>query len=359
MTDAPDTILIVDDTPENLDILIGILKEDYRLKVATDGQSALELATATPPDLVLLDIMMPGMDGFEVCRRLKAEPRLGDVPVIFVSALGDLDSKVRAFTQGGVDYVTKPFQGEEVEARVKTQLRVRHLQMELEDYNRELENRVAAQVKEIAAGQFATIFALSKLAESRDDDTGQHLERVRTFCKLLADRLGQAKELLGQIAPGFVDTIYYASPLHDIGKVAIPDRILLKPGKLTKDEFETMKTHTTLGAKTLEAVAWEHPGNAFIEMGIQIARSHHERWDGNGYPDGLQGEQIPLPARIMAVADVYDALRSQRCYKPPFPHEKSSAIIISDSGSHFDPAVVEVFTELQEQLALTRESMNE
>jgi putative two-component system response regulator len=359
MTTERETILIVDDTPENLDILVGILKNGYRLKVTTDGQSALELATAAAPDLVLLDIMMPEMDGFEVCRRLKAKRGTGDVPVIFVSALDRAEDKILAFTKGGVDYVTKPFQPEVVRARVETHLRLRRLQKEQESYSRELESRVAAQVKEIAAGQFATIFALSKLAESRDDDTGKHLERVQAFCRLLATALRDDSGYSDQIDDEFIENIHHASPLHDIGKVATPDSILLKPGKLTNSEFEVMKTHTTHGARTLEAVASHYPDNAFVNMGISIAQSHHERWDGRGYPQGLSGEAIPLSARIMSLADIYDALTSKRCYKDAFSHEKARGIIEGEHGKALDPQVVAAFRRLAGDFHGTRDRMRE
>ena len=347
MATERETILIVDDTPENLDILVGILRDAYSLKVATDGQSALELAAAAPPDLVLLDIMMPEMDGFEVCRRLKAKRGTGDVPVIFVSALDRAEDKILAFTKGGVDYVTKPFQPEVVRARVETHLRLRRLQKEQESYSRELESRAEAQVKEIAAGQFATIFALSKLAESRDDDTGKHLERVQAFCSLLATALRDDSGFSDQIDDEFIENIQHASPLHDIGKVAIPDRILLKPSKLTSDEFEVMKTHSTHGTRTLEAVASQYPNNAFVDMGIEIAHSHHERWDGRGYPQGLNGEAIPLSARIVCLADIYDALRSRRCYKEAFSHAKARGIIEEQNGQALDPHIVPTFHRLE------------
>jgi len=359
MTSDRETILAVDDMSMNLDILVGLLKDQYRVKVARSGERALHMARERePPDLILLDIMMPGMDGFEVCRRLKADAALTDVPVIFVSALTETMDKVKAFGVGAVDYLTKPFHGEEVLARVSTHLELHRLRRELAEHNRELESRVKQQVEEIAAGQFATIFALSKLAESRDDDTGQHLERVRTFCRLLATRLREHRARGGCIDDAFIENISRASPLHDIGKVAIPDSILLKPGRLTADEFEFMKTHTLHGARTLEAVHAQYPGNTFVQMGIEIARSHHEKWNGKGYPDGLQGEQIPVSARIMALADVYDALRSERCYKSAFPHRESCAIIVDDSGEHFDPELVAAFQALESEFEAIRDEMD-
>ena len=343
-------ILIVDDAPENLEVLERFLKsKGYRTRPVPSGKLALQAAESDPPDLILLDIHMPEIDGYEVCRQLKENEKLRDVPVLFLSALSETMDKVKAFQVGGVDYVTKPFEFEEVLSRVKTHLKIRSLQIELEKHSRHLEDLVAVQVKEISDSQLAAIFALAKIAESRDANTGKHLERGQAFCRLLATKLSEQPRYRGQIGSSYVENIHHASSLHDIGKVGIPDSILLKPGKLSREEFETVKTHAALGAQTLEAVRSKYPRNAFISMGIAIARSHHEKWDGSGYPDGLSGEDIPLSARIMAVADVYDALRSKRCYKPVFSHEKSRAIIVESSGTQFDPSLVEAFVELEEQ----------
>ncbi len=336
-------ILVVDDVPANLTLLAGMLKEKgYRVRPVPSGKLALKAVEREPPDLILLDITMPEMDGFEVCRRLKEDVRFRDIPVIFISALTETLDKVKAFGTGGVDYVTKPFQFEEVAARVETHLKLRRYQAHLEDL-------VQEQVKEICASQVSTIFALSKLAESRDTDTGQHLERVQVYCRMLAEKLGGEEPHNRVIDDTFVHNIFNASPLHDIGKVASPDGILLKAGKLTPEEFEIMKQHAIVGAGTMEAVRDVYPKNAFINMGISIARSHHERWDGKGYPDGLAGEEIPLAARIMAVADVYDALRSCRCYKGPCSREQARGIIVGGSGVRFDPALVAAFLALEEE----------
>ena len=336
-------ILLVDDMPVNLRMLSDMLMHaGYRTRSARSGETALRAAAEQPPDLVLLDIMMPRMDGYEVCRRLKADPRLTHIPVIFLSALGETGDKVEAFAAGAVDYVTKPFQIDEVCARVHTHLRLHQLQTEVEAHRLRLEALVAEQVQEILDSHIATIFAMARLAESRDDETGTHLERVQSFCGLLGEGVVAAHEGLDAV---FVRHLVHAGPLHDIGKVGISDAILLKPGKLTADEFEMMKTHTTVGAQTLEAVQRGNPANAFIGMGIEIARSHHERWDGGGYPQGIAGDSIPISGRIMAVADVYDALRSKRVYKPAFSHHDSVRIIQEGSGTQFDPCVIDVFLE--------------
>ncbi len=350
-TAKPASIIIVDDTPANLELMAGMLKQrGYRVRTAPSGKLAIKAAQGEPPDLILLDITMPEMDGYEVCGRLKADETLRDIPVIFISALTETMDKVRAFSSGGVDYVSKPFQFEEVHARVETHLKLRHLQAELEGHNRDLEETVREKVKEISESQIATIFAIAKLSESRDEDTGRHLERVQMICRMLSLKMSENPGYGSTITEYFIENIFRASPLHDIGKVAIPDSILLKPGKLTPEEFEIMKTHATLGSETLRAVQKQYPKNAFIDMGIDIARHHHEKWNGNGYPDGLPGDDIPLSARIMAAADVYDALKAKRPYKEPFPHEKCCEIIIKDSGTHFDPGVIEAFESIHERI---------
>jgi len=345
--DAP-SILVVDDMPANLELLSGMLKDShYKIRAALSGELALQSARNDPPELILLDINMPGMDGYEVCRRLKAEANLKDIPVIFLSALNEQMDKVKAFGVGGVDYVTKPFQFEEVCARVETHLRLRRMQLELERHNLHLEDLVREQIAEISDSQLAAIIALTKLAESRDDNTGAHIERTRTFARALAEKMRNNPVHTGSITESFIESIYHTASLHDIGKVGIKDNILLKPGKLTPEEFEIMKTHSIIGANTLQTARGKYPRSAFLNMGIDIARSHHEKWDGSGYPDGLAGEAIPLAARIMAVADVYDALRAERPYKPAFSHEKSSKIILENSGSHFDPAVIAAFRGIE------------
>ncbi|MGM0600348.1 MAG: response regulator [Candidatus Rifleibacteriota bacterium] len=348
------TIMVVDDTPGNLKLLQMMMqRKGLRVVTFPDGALALQAAARTPPDLILLDINMPNMDGFEVCRRLKADAALKEIPVLFISALTEAEDKVKAFAAGGQDYVSKPFQIEEIYARVKTHLRLRNMQCKLEDHNLHLQELVEEQVREISDSQLATIIALSKLAECRDEETGHHIERTRTFCKILAVSLRDDPSVAPFIDDAFVEHICRAAPLHDVGKVGIPDAILLKPGPLNPDEFEIMKTHTLIGARALQSVADKYPKNDFLNMGLAIARSHHERWDGSGYPDGLAGEAIPLAARIMTLADVYDALRSKRPYKEPFTHELTCRIILEGDGrtkpEHFDPRVLAAFRSVESE----------
>ncbi|MCJ7524682.1 MAG: response regulator [Candidatus Aminicenantes bacterium] len=352
-------IMVVDDTPANLRLLQEMLQaKGHRVLAFANGKMALNAAAKSPPDLILLDINMPEMNGFEMCERLKADAALKEIPVLFISALTETTDKIKAFSVGGLDYVTKPFQFEEVHARVETHLRLRRMQLELEKHNLHLEALVKEKIAEISDSQLAAIVALAKLAESRDDDTGDHIERTRTFCKVLAEKLRENPHYAGSIDETFIEYIYHAAPLHDIGKVGIPDHILLKPGKLTPEEFEIMKNHSMIGANTLQTAHNRYPRNAFLNMGIAIARSHHEKWDGSGYPDGLAGEDIPLSARIMAVADVYDALRSIRPYKPAFSHEKSCSIIRDNKGRHFDPALIDVFMTVESEFAEIRNRMD-
>jgi len=358
-SNAQRDIMVVDDQPFNLQLMEEVLSsQGYGVRSFPLGRLALAAAAQKPPDLILLDVSMPEMDGYEVCRRLRSDAALSNIPVIFLSALGATEDKVAAFKSGGFDYVTKPFEAAEVRARIETQFKIRDLQAAVERHNEELEQVVKQQVLEIAAAQMATILALAKLAESRDEATGKHLDRVQVLCKLLAVEVKKCPKYSSRITDDYVKDIFHASPLHDVGKVAIPDAILLKPGPLTAEEFAVMKTHTTVGAETLEFVLEKHPANEFVRMGIEIARSHHERWNGTGYPDRLAGDEIPFSARIMAVADVYDALRSQRCYKEAKSHEESRDIVVQGSGVYFDPDVVSAFCNIQDSFHQVSEALN-
>lgn len=342
-------IMIVDDTLANIQVLSGMLKQQgYKVRPVLSGVAALKAAEQQAPDLILLDISMPEMNGYEVCSHLKQHPVLKQVPVIFISALTDQMDIVKAFTVGGVDYITKPFQLEEVRARVDNHLQLARMRLELKAYSHNLEERVIEQVKEISDSQMATILALAKLAEYRDKDTGLHIERIQYYSRLLVTRMAGMTCFKDQIDSLYIENITHASPLHDIGKVGIPDYILLKPGKLSVKEFEVMKTHTQIGFDILQTVKDRYTKNSFINIGIEITKSHHEKWDGSGYPEGKKGTEIPLSARVLAVADVYDALRSKRPYKEGFSHETSCSIILDGKGSHFDPNIIDAFLDLVE-----------
>jgi len=351
-------VLIVDDVPENLHLLAAVLKRgDLVPRPVTSGKRAIEASVIDPPDLILLDIGMPEMSGLDVCRWFKRDERLRNIPIIFISGLQGTDDKFEAFQAGGIDYVSKPFQDQEVLIRVKIHLRLKKLQAKLASHNMELEQRVAEQVKTISNTQMAIIFALAKLAESRDDDMGKHVERVRTFVKMLAEQMREKGLNAAYLTTAFIEHLYQTAALHDIGKVGIPDAILLKPGKLTAEEFAEMEKHCAIGAGTLATVLKRHPDNQFLRMGVDVARSHHEKWDGSGYPDSLKGATIPLAARIVALADFYDALTSNRCYRPALSHTDTCRMIQESSGFHFDPDVVTAFNALHDQFRETRREM--
>jgi len=345
------TILIVDDAPENLTLLSELLKLLYRVKAARTGEKALQIAQSDePPDLILLDVMMPGMDGFEVCRRLRGEARTRHIPVIFITAQGAADDEIRGLELGAVDYLTKPINPPTVLMRVDNQLRIKAAADFLRDQNDFLEQEVQRRTRELAAIQDVTIIAMASLAETRDNETGNHIRRTQHYVRTLAEHLQQHPRFAADLDEETRQLLFKSAPLHDIGKVGIPDHILLKPGRLTTDEFEVMKTHTTLGLDALEK-AEERLGMdvPFLRLAKQIAYGHHEKWDGSGYPQGLAGDAIPLSARLMAVADVYDALISRRIYKNAMPHEAAVEHIRSQRGLHFDPDVVDAFLTLQDE----------
>jgi putative two-component system response regulator len=354
------SVLIVDDDPQNLRLLAAVLQRGgLEPRPVTSGRLAIEAAVEDPPDLVLLDVRMPEMSGVDVCRWFKQDERLRSIPVIFISGLQGTDDKVEGFRAGGVDYVSKPFQEDEVLARIKTHLRLRRLQGELVSHNLQLERRISEQVRALTTSQLATIFALAKLAEARDDDTGQHIERVQTFSRVLAEQMREIRLQVAQLSIAFIENLYQTASLHDIGKVGTPDAILLKPGKLTNNEFAEMKKHCALGANTLATVLKRHPDNQFLRMGVEVARSHHEKWDGSGYPDGLKGSAIPIAARIVALADVYDALTSKRCYRPAFSHQDTCRMILEGSGTQFDPDVVTAFRAMEGRFRRIRDEMQD
>jgi putative two-component system response regulator len=343
------TIMIVDDVAMNIDLLVSALGSDYELVVATNGFSALEIARNSPPDLVLLDVSMPDMDGYEVCQRLKENPRTEETPVIFLSALSEVRDKTRGFSLGAVDYVTKPFQILEVKARIKTHLSLLLAKQELMIQREILEEKVKERTKDLVLTQEATIDSMAILAEFRDPETGGHINRTKHYVLSLGRFLQGQKALGSYFSDTVLDLLFKSTPLHDIGKVGVPDRILLKPGRLTPSEFEEMKKHVIYGRDAIQQVERRLGENSFLRYAKEIAYTHHERWDGTGYPEGLRGDQIPISGRLMAIADVYDALISTRVYKPPLPHSDAVSIIREGRGKHFDPQIADAFLELQEE----------
>ena len=352
MTDTPlhaddtrRTILVVDDTADNLTLLSDLLKDTYRVKVANSGEKALRiLSSGNPPDLVLLDIMMPGMDGYTVLRRLKELPGTADVPVIFLTALSEEDDERIGLELGAVDYITKPISPSIMLARVRTHLQVKAARDFLKDKNEFLEDEVTRRMRELAAVQDVTIMAMASLAETRDNETGNHIRRTQHYVRVLARHLSENLRFSAVLTPDEIPLLFKSAPLHDIGKVGIADRILLKPGKLTPEEFEDMKRHPALGRDAIIAAEKQlDTPVSFLRYAREIAYCHHEKWDGSGYPQGLSGDEIPVSARLMALADVFDALISRRVYNPPFDMDKSVDIIRQGRDAHFDPDVVDAF----------------
>ncbi len=365
--EAPPKILVVDDLAENVTLLNRFLTpKGYLVESASDGAEALDKVAAAPPDLILLDLVLPKIDGFEVCQRLKGEPKTRHIPVIIITGMLDREANIKAVQAGADDFVMKPFDATLLLARIHTSLEAKRLQdqvieyqRQLEGYNETLEKRIAERTAQLARTQQAAVFSLAKLAESRDTETGEHLERIRSYTRAVGEHMARSSAYREQVTDTFLEALYQSSPLHDIGKVGVPDRILLKPGKLTGPEWSVMKTHTTMGGDTLKAANLEAGHDAFLAMGQDIAFYHHERWDGTGYPMGLKGTEIPLAARIVALADVYDALCSKRPYKDPLPHEKSKAIILEGRGTHFDPEVISTFLEIEKDFIRIHEEMDD
>ncbi len=339
-------VLIVDDVPANLSVLGEVLRASgYHVKVAISGAAALKIAAALPqPDLILLDVMMPDMDGYEVLRQLLSRAATRGIPVMFLTALGEPQDEERGLALGAVDYLTKPIQPSVVRARVRTQLLAKQALAWLQDQNALLEAEVSRRMRENEQVQRVTIRALAHLAETRDADTGHHIQRTQAYVRLLATAMRAHPLHAVQLTDHYIDLLERSAPLHDIGKVGIPDHVLLKAGALTPDEWAIMQTHAALGARAIErAEADIDQPLEFLALAKEIAHWHHERWDGQGYPDGLAGEAIPLSARLMAVADMYDALVSQRVYKGPMLPTLARDLIVRGSGTQFDPAVVKAF----------------
>jgi putative two-component system response regulator len=344
------TILVVDDTPDNLTLMNELLKDLYKVKVTNGGERALRIASADPqPDLILLDVMMPGMDGYEVCLRLKASPETRDIPVIFLTARNDPEDERRGLELGAVDYIAKPISPFILLARVKTHLYVKSTQDFLRDKNAFLEKVVARRTQEITTIQDVTILALTSLAETRDSETGNHIRRTQHYLKALAERLRDHPRFSEILTEPYIGILVKSAPLHDIGKVGIPDRILLKPGRLNEREFEVMKRHAMLGHNAIEHAEDQLGIDVkFLTVAKEVAHSHHEKYDGSGYPQGLVGEAIPVSARLMAVADVYDALIRCRPYKEALSHREAVEIIREGRGTHFDPDMTDAFLEIRD-----------
>jgi putative two-component system response regulator len=352
------TILIVDDEPANLAVLSALLRPQYTVRVCKSGPQALEAVARKPtPDLILLDVMMPGMDGFSVLAQLRSQEATADIPVIYVTALGDALDEEHGLRLGAVDYITKPIKPAVVLSRVQVHVEVKQARDRLKHQNAWLEDEVRRRMGENLLIQDVSLAAMAQLAETRDSDLGNHIARTQAYVETIGRHLQQQPRFAEQLDEGTLARIVKAAPLHDIGKIGIPDHILLKPGKLTAEEWSVMQTHCQIGNNAIErainttlahhaqdTAAHTKPESLrFLEVAKKIVLSHHEKWDGSGYPNGLQGEAIPLSARMMALADVFDALTTPRVYKEPWPVEKAVDLIRAQRGLHFDPAVVDAF----------------
>ena len=351
------TILVVDDVPNNLTLISDLLSGLYRCRVATSGAKALSIAKGTPqPELILLDVAMPEMNGYEVCRKLKDDPLTHDIPVIFLTALDSEDDETEGFKVGGADYITKPVSKAVLTARINAHLTINRSKQYLSHKNELLESMVTERSQQLATMQDVIILAMASLAETRDNDTGAHIRRIQHYTRALALALRENPAYAKQITDEVLELLYKTSPLHDIGKVGVPDSILFKPGRLSLDEFAEMKRHSFFGGQTLMEVERQLAApEAFVSMAHEIALHHHERWDGTGYPLGLAGEQIPLSARIVALADTYDALTSARVYKPPYPSADACHIIERERGKQFDPAIVDAYLAIEHVFDSIRE----
>lgn len=338
-------ILIVDDDPGNLGALGSLLHQHYDVLIAPSGERALQVAASVPkPDLILLDVQMPGMDGYEVLARLGDNPATSDIPVIFVTGLDSIEDEERGLEFGAMDYITKPYRPPIILARVKTQLELKRARDWLRSQNTYLEAEVARRMRDILIVQDVTINALAELAETRDQETGNHIHRTQAYVSILAWRLQTHPRFSSFLTDKVIELLAKSAPLHDIGKVGIPDHILFKPGKLTAEEWAIMKTHPRLGASAIKRALISADHNVdFLNMAMDIAQFHHEKWDGSGYLEGLKGDEIPIPGRLMALADVFDALISRRVYKKPMPFEQARGIIAGERGRHFDPDLVDAF----------------
>lgn len=338
-------LLIVDDTPANILILKDILEDECHITAATNGTDALALAAANPqPDLILLDIIMGDISGYEVCKRLKQDENTRNIPVLFVTTLSDIQAEFKGLELGAVDYITKPFSPPIIKARIQNHLNLKH-------YQDNLEHLVMERTREITLTQSVTIYSMACLAEMRDNELGGHIRRTQLYVRLMAEHLQHHPDFKDYFEEVSIPLLYTSIPLHDIGKIGIPDHILLKNGPLTSEEFAIMKMHTVYGEETLHrAEAMLNTPNSFLRVARETAHSHHERWDGKGYPRGLAGKDIPVAGRLMAVADVYDALISKRVYKEPISHEESIEIVAEGSGTQFDPVVVEQFLTLERNM---------
>ena len=365
MEDTRSKIILVDDNMANLTMGRNMLKTFYEVYPAPSAAKFFELLENILPDLVLLDIEMPEMNGYEAIKKMKADPRFADIPVIFLTAKNDESSELEGFDLGAVDYISKPFSGPLLLKRIANQLLIVRQrkdllanQAALQGYADNLEIKVHEKAKEVLTLQSAVLTTVVDLVEFRDKFTGSHITRTQRYLKALTEELIREGTYADEIAKWDMDSFLSSAQLHDVGKIAITDLILNKPGELTPEEFETMKTHVAMGVDAIERIAKNTKEHAFLRHALLIAGTHHEKWDGSGYPMGLKGRNIPLEGRLMAIVDVYDALISTRPYKLPFTHEDSCKVIEDGAGTHFDPVLVNAFQKIESEFEkISRETV--
>lgn len=343
-------VLIVDDIIANLTVLAEMIKKaGFMARPVTSVAQALEAIDIYEPQLILLDISMPDMDGFDLCEMLKSSTKTRDIPIIFISAMNSTVDKVKGFQLGAVDFITKPFELEEVILRVSTHIKIYRMQHELESYNNKLQRLLSEQHNTMMMEYRNMFLTMAKLAEVREKTDEFHFINVAKKCRILAMSLQLSDYFEDQISDEFINLIELAAPLHDIGKIVLPDSVLCKPDKLTSEEMDIIKKHPTLGAEILKSVYKQNEPNELFDLATEIAQYHHEKWDGSGYPEGLKGEEIPISARIMSVVDAYEALTSKTCYHEPYTHEISMEIILNESGKSFDPGIIDILSKIQKQ----------
>jgi putative two-component system response regulator len=343
-------IMLVDDSLTNLRMGKAALSDTYDVFTVPSAEKMLDLLKRNLPDMILLDVNMPGMNGYEAIKKLKANPETRDIPVIFLTAQSDSGSELEGLTLGAIDYITKPFSPSLLHKRIEVHLLVESQKRELQNYNKNLQQMVAEKTKTVLKLQNKILKTVAELVECRDDITGRHIERTQHCLGIMAAAMLKRGLYPDQAKDWDIELLLHSSQLHDVGKISIQDSILRKPGRLTEDEFNEMKKHTSFGVRIIEKIEDNDDDNHFLTYAKIFADSHHERWDGAGYPHGLRGEEIPLLGRLMAIADVYDALTSERPYKKPFPHQEAVSIITDERGTHFDPLLTDLFIEIADEL---------
>jgi len=353
-------VLVVDDVRSNILTLNEFLKDRYIVMMATSGEKALDLCFSRfKPNVILLDVIMSGMDGYDVCRKLKAHEETRDIPVIFITSMNEVADEQYGLELGAGDYIRKPVNPDICRIRIEHQIKLQEVRALLDNDKNHLEQLITERSEELNQTQDITIRCIASLAETRDNETGNHILRTRSYVTFLAEELARNPLHKDFLIPGVIDILAKSAPLHDVGKIGIPDSILLKPGRLTEGEFEKMKLHTLYGGEALLSAEKKLGSNSFLKFAQEIAYSHHERWDGRGYPRSLSRNEIPLTARIMAVADVYDALISNRCYKKAFSHAQAVDIINEASGAQFDPLIVSCFNNVKEDMRVRARELSD